>query len=179
MRASEKQKQTRRVLYLLLVALLLASCNRSDPEAARRAAVKATLERLSQCAPTATNNDKLKLAVAEITHQPLETSVRLVAYATSEQVDFYLPVYLMSRGRWLIHEQERAYLLDESCREYKLKDRKSIDGQPLPLEGKIVLKRGEAFEVKLSFPGLSEDARLGALIYGSTVIPFSLLHATR
>ena len=179
MRTTKKQKPTRRALSLLLVVLLAGSCNRSDPEAERHAAVKTTLDKLSQCVPTATANDKLKFAIAEITRQPSETSVRLVAYATNEPVDFYLPVYLMSRGRWLIQEQARAYLLDESCREYKLKDRKSIDGQPLPLDGKRSLKPGEAFEVKLSFPRLSEETRLGALIYGSTVIPFSLLPTAR
>lgn len=178
MRTGEK-RMTRRVLCLWLVALLLASCNRSDPEAERRAAIKATSDKLSGCVPAATSKEKLKLAVAEITRQPLETSVRLVAYATTEPVDFYLPVYWMSRGNWLINEQERAYLLDESCREYKLKDRKSTNGQSLPLYGKVSLKPGAAFEFKLSFPGLSEETRLGALVYGSTVIPFALLPAAR
>jgi hypothetical protein len=177
MRTKEKQQRTCRALGLLLIALLAGSCNRNDPEAERRAAVRATLDKLSQCAPATTNNDKLKLAIAEIMRQPSETSVRLVAYATSEQVDFHLPVYLMSRGRWLINEQGRAYLLDESCREYKLKDRKSTDGQPLPLDGKRSLKPGEAVEFRLSFPRLPDETRLGMLVYGSTVIPFSLLPA--
>src|SRR6185503_15120331 len=104
-------RATGRVVGLLFLVLLAGNCNRSDPEAEQRAAVKAALDKLSQCAPAATINDKLNLAIAEITRQPSETSVRLVAYATSEPVDFYLPVYLMSRGRWLIHEQGRAYLL--------------------------------------------------------------------
>lgn len=177
MKTSEKLME--RVLWLFLIMLGLASCRQNDPEAERRAAVKATLERLSQCAPKTSDNAKLKLAIAEITSQPLETSVRLIAYATTEPVEFYLPIYLMSRGRWTINETERAYLLDENCREYKLKDRKLTNAQSPPPAGKLSLKPGEAFEFKLSFPRLPEETRLGALVYGSTVIPFSLLPTAR
>jgi hypothetical protein len=172
------EKLLGRVLCLSLV-MLLTSCRQSDPETARRTAIKVTLDRLSQCAPKTSDNAKLKLAIAEITSEPLETNVHLVAYATSEPVEFYLPIYLMSRGRWTINETERVYLLDESCREYKLKERKLTNTKAPPPAGRLNLKPGEAFEFKLGFPRLPDETRLGALVYGSTVIPFSLLPAVR
>jgi hypothetical protein len=166
------------VLFCLLVAQTLA-CRQREPEAERRAALKATLAQMRSCLPAPAPASNPQLAIASVTRREQETSVRLLVVAGGEAVDFHLPVYLMSRGRWLIDDKERAYLLDENCREYKLKDRKSVDGKPLPLDGKVALKAGQAFEVRLLFPPLSEHAQLGALVYGATVIPFSLLLETR
>ncbi len=159
----------------LLLALALTACARPDPEAARQAAVMATAARLQGCLKQTTPNAAPQLAIAEITRQPQATSVRLVALAGKEAVEFYMPVYLLSRGRWLINERERAYLLDENCREYKLQDRKTLDGQPFPPTGKVSLKPGEAFAFKLSFQVLPAETRLGALVYGAKALPFALL----
>src|SRR5262249_12520027 len=106
-----------------------------------------------------------------------ETSVRVVGYATTEAAEFDLPVYFMSRGRWLINERGRAYLLDEQCHEYKLKDRRTE--QAAPQGGHVRLKPGEACEATLSFPRLSNEVREGVLVYGTRVLSFSLLIETR
>jgi hypothetical protein len=103
----------------------------------------------------------------------------LVAYALAEPADFDLPVYLMSRGRWLINERGRAYLLDPECREYKLKDRAPAAGQAEVKNGRVQLKAGEAFEVTLVFPRLLDGVRQGLLVYGTRVLPFSLLTEAR
>jgi hypothetical protein len=161
------------------LALSLAACSQREPDRERQAAVTATLTNLQTCLRGRSETTAAQLAIVEISRQPQETSVRLVAYATADKpVEFYLPVYLMSRGRWLINERERAFLLDEHCREFRLRDRKSTTGNPLPLDGKIVLQPGAAFEFKLSFARLPDEINLGALIYGARVIPFSLLPAT-
>ena len=158
-----------------LLLLSLPACTRQNPEAARQAAVIATLARLQGCLKPAASNNSLQLAIAEITRQPQGTSVQLVALAGKEAVEFYLPVYLMSRGRWLINERERAYLLDENCREYRLQDRKTLDGRPFPPEGKVSLKPGETFAFKLSFQTLPAETRLGILVYGTNALPFAIL----
>lgn len=169
------KKDERYFILTVVLALCLTACARQNPEATRQAAVLATTTRLQGCLPSTTPNAAPPLAIAEITRLPQETSVRLVAFAGKEAVEFSLPVYLMSRGRWLINEKERAYLLDENCREYKLRDRKTLDGQPFPPDGKVRLKPGEAFAFKLSFQALPAEARLGALVFGATALPFVLL----
>lgn len=164
-------------VFLLVVfpALLLTACTRQTPEAARQAAVVATAARLQGCLKSTTSTASLQFAIAEITRQPQSTGVQLVALAGKETVEFYLPVYLMSRGRWLINERERAYLLDENCREYRLQDRKTLDGRPFPPEGKVSLKPGEVFAFKLSFQALPAETRLGVLVYGTNALPFAVL----
>lgn len=98
-----------------------------------------------------------------ITNATNATHVRLVAYVLDEAVDFDLPVYRLSAGRWLINEKGRAYLLDEQCREFKLKDRKSYSSsfgeQQIPLDGRIRLSPGQAFEATLVFHRLSDQTR--------------------
>lgn len=155
--------------------LVFSGCNKRDLDRERQAAVTETLTRVQSCLRQRTETSEAELAIVEITRQPQEISVRLVAYAKDKPVDFYLPVYLMSRGRWLINERERAFLLDEYCREFRLRDRKSVNGKPLPLDGKVVLPPNAAFEFKLSFARLPDETKLGALIYGARVIPFTLL----
>jgi hypothetical protein len=159
----------------LALALCLSACKQHDPDHERRAAVTTTLTQLQSCLRPRTETTQAQLAIVEITRLPQEMSVRLVAYATDKPVEFYLPVYLMSRGRWLISERERAFLLDEYCQEFRMRDRKSTNGAPLPLDGKVVLPPGTAFEFKLSFARMPEETRLGALVYGARVLPFSLL----
>jgi hypothetical protein len=127
------------------------------------------------CVPANEPEDKLKLAIAQVAHQSNGTHVRLVGYALDEAVDFYFPVYLMSAGRWVINEKGRAYLLNEHCREFNLKDRKSSFGErKIPREGRIRLEPGQAFEVTLIFNRLPDQTRVGALVYGGRVLPFTL-----
>jgi hypothetical protein len=162
------------------VLALMNGCAPRDRAAEMREARAAAQARLRACLPETQPEGHLRLAVAEVRRQPEETSVRLVAYAIGEPADFDLPVYLMSRGRWLINEQGRAYLLDEQCREYKLKDRRPAAGQVAATpSGRVPLKPGEVFEVTLSFPRLPDQTREGALVYGAWVFPFSLLMEAR
>lgn len=169
------KKDERHFILPIVLALCLTACARQSPEAARQAAVMATTTRLQGCLPSTTVNAPTPFAIAEITRQPLATNVRLVAFAAQEAVEFSLPVYLMSRGRWLINERERVYLVDENCREYKLQDRKTLNGQPFPPDGKVRLKPGEAFAFKLSFQALPPETRVGALVFGTNALPFAVL----
>src|SRR5262245_59956918 len=114
-------------LSLRLLILCLASCSRPVTEAEKRAAVDEFFTQARSCWP----NDResaAPLAVESVVSDKNATRVRLVAYARDEAVDFYLPVYRLSAGRWLINEKGRIYLLDEQCREFKLNDAKPSPG---------------------------------------------------
>jgi hypothetical protein len=159
----------------LSLSLCLTGCSRRNPAAEKQAAVDEFFVKARSCVPVSEPEDKLKLAIAQVTNQPDATRVRLVAYALDEAVDFYFPVYLMSAGRWLINEKGRAYLLNEQCREFKLKDRKSsFGGRKIPREGRIRLEPGQAFEVTLIFNRLPDQTRVGVLVYAGRVLPFTL-----
>jgi len=163
-----------RALLLLFCALaLIPGCTRRDPQAEMRAAMTAARAKLRACLPESKPNSAFKLAIASVKLEPNETSVRLVAYTLDEAADFDLPVYWMSRGRWLINEQGRAYLLDDTCREYKLGNRQVV--KAATPQGRLRLEPGHAFEVTLSFPRLWDEVREGALVYGDWVLPFSLV----
>lgn len=154
--------------------LILSACSQPDPQTERQRAIAETFAKWKSCAPDAEAEGDVKLAVAAATRQPQEVTVRLVAYALDKAVDFNAPVYSLSRGRWLIDEKARAYLLDEQCREYKLKGRKSGSEAPVPLDGRIKLASGQAFELALSFSPVPEDVKMGLLIYGKRVLPFTI-----
>ncbi|HKQ80492.1 MAG TPA: hypothetical protein VJ810_42750, partial [Blastocatellia bacterium] len=102
-------------------------------------------------------------------------------------VDFYLPIYLLSAGRWVINEKGRAYLLNEQCREFKLYESKpsstssSIfwEGGRIPQGGRIRLNPGQVFETTLVFPPLPDQTRVGALVYDGRFLPFTLLTETQ
>ncbi|HYE75805.1 MAG TPA: hypothetical protein VEF04_20850 [Blastocatellia bacterium] len=130
--------------------------------------------RFGTCLPERKPEGALRLAISSVKLEKEETSVRMVAYAVGEPVDFDLPQYAMSRGRWLINETARSYLLDETCREYRLKDRKLTKGEA-PRDGRIKLKAGESCEFILSFPRLNNDVYSGALVYGGWTLPFYVL----
>jgi hypothetical protein len=161
---------------LLVMSMILTGCARRDPEAEKRQALNEALGKLRSCAPDQKADDRLKIAIAGVTVDQGETAVRIVVYAPEQDIDFDLPVYWMSRGRWLINEQERTYLLDERCREYKLKGRRSATTETLPPNGRIRVNRGHAFEAILSFPSLSDQTQIGILVYGDRTIPFWLLN---
>jgi len=122
------------------------------------------------------------LVIESVVSDKNATRVRLIAYARDEAVDFYLPVYRMSAGRWLINEKGRVYLLDEQCREFRLNDATPspgslsdfLGGEKIPPDGRIRLKPGQAFEATLVFPPALDRARVGALIYDGRVLPFAL-----
>lgn len=171
----------RNVVFAILVFLpfLLAACSRPAPEAERQRAIAEVFAKWKACVPDNEQEKDLTLAIVSVTREQNETSVRLAAYAVDRPTEFDLPVYLLSRGRWLINEKGRAYLLDEQCREYKLKDRKPSSGREPSSEGRVKLETGQVFEVTLSFPRLPDDVRMGVLVYGRHVLPFSLAIETR
>jgi hypothetical protein len=165
---------------LLVISMVLTGCVRRDPEAEKRQAFNEPFAKLRSCvpqqkAPDEKAEEKIKIAIAGITINPNETAVKIVAYALEQDTDFNLPVYWMSRGRWLINEEGRAYLLDERCREHKLKDRRSATTEKLPPHGRIPLNRGQVFEAILSFPRLSDQTQIGVLVYGERALPFWIM----
>jgi len=168
----------------LSLSFCLSGCSRSTTEAEKRAAVDEFFAHARSCWPSNGRNDanagSLRLVVESVVSAADETHVRLVAYALDEAVDFHLPLYRLSAGRWLINESGRVYLLNEQCRELKLKDRKSSsEGQQIPKDGLIRLNPGEAFEVTLIFPPLPDRTRAGALVYEGRVLPFMLRTETQ
>ena len=167
----------------LLVSLFLchAGCSRPVTEAEKRAAVDEFFTRARSCWPN-DGEGAATLAIESVVSDGKATRVRLVAYSRDEAVDFYLPIYRMSAGRWSINEKGRVYLLDEQCREFKLNDSKPSSsssltfwgGGQIPQGGRIRLKPGQAFETTLVFPPLPDRVRVGALVYGGRVLPFAL-----
>lgn len=161
---------------LILLALSQGCSRRVDPEAERQRLLSQALTKLRSCLPPKQNyDDKVKIAIAGVTVNPQETAVKIVAYTLDQELDFDLPVYWPSRGRWLINEEGRSYLLDERCREYKLQDRRYTSNQLAPVNGRIHLNQGQFFEATLSYPRLS-DTQFGVLVYGERILPFWLLN---
>jgi hypothetical protein len=174
MRPAALLKQSFFAVTFACLSLLWVSCSQPDPQAERQRAIAEVFAKWKSCAPAGETESDVKLAITSVTRQPNETSVRLVAYALDKSAEFDAPAYLLSRGRWLINEKGRAYLLDEQCREYKLKDRKSGAGKEIPADGRIKLESGQAVEITLNFPQLPDDVRMGLLVYGNQIFPFSL-----
>lgn len=165
--------------------LFFSGCAKRDPQAAGREALQTLRAKLQGCARESQPVPGVRLVVVSFAREAGETRVQLVAYnpadkpATGEDtgaIDFDVPTYLMSRGRWLINESGRAYLIDERCREYRLKDRRLTMRQAEAKNGRLRLGPGEACEVTLSFPPLLQDAQAVALVYGTQVLalPFPL-----
>jgi hypothetical protein len=170
-------------ISLLAVACLLVSVVIVSTDSCRRVRhfivkevpppPQSARSKLSDCVPNLQPDNQVRLTIAEIRNEPERTSVKVVAQAAQGATDFYVPQYSMSRGRWLIHDQGRAYLRDAECNEYKLKDRTPAVGK-VPDSGRIQLKPGQAYELTLSFPRLLEEMKTGVLVYGNWVLPFSL-----
>ena len=158
--------------FSVLLMFGIASCRREKrlTEAEWRQSDRA---KFHACIPDTQPEGYVRLALASIKNEPEQTSVKLIAYAVHEPVEFDVPQYSMSRGRWLINEKGRAYLRDEQCNEYKLKDRTPAIGK-VPDSGRIQLKPGEAYELTLSFPRLLEEMKAGVLVYDNWVMPFYL-----
>ena len=161
--------------------LCLAGCSRPVTEAEKRAAVDEFFTQARSCWPN-DGESSAPLAIESVVRDKNATRVRLIAYARDEAVDFYLPIYRMSAGRWSINEKGRVYLLDEQCREFKLSDSKPSQssslifwgGGRIPEGGRIRLKPGQAFELTLVFPSMPDRMRVGALVYDGRVLPFAL-----
>lgn len=172
-------------LFLCLSLALLAGCSRAVTEAEKRAAVDEFFARARSCWPSdegaGEDAGNPRLAIESVASGENATLVRLVAYAPDEAVDFYLPIYRMSAGRWSVNEKGRVYLLDGQCVELRLKESKPSPksslifwgGGRIPEGGRIRLKPGQAIETTLAFPPLPDRTRIGALVYGERVLPFA------
>jgi hypothetical protein len=164
---------------LLTLLLCFVGCTRRNPEAEKREALAAVRSRLRSCVPAAEPEGNVRLAVSAVERNADSLKLRLIIYTVGAvggaETDFYLPAYWMSRGRWLINERERAYLLDADCREYNLKDRRESLGPSVATNGQVKLKPGGMVETTLEFQHLAADAREAVLVYGSRILPFSLV----
>lgn len=156
---------------MVSLLVLLAACSRTAPGPPP--------DPLTRCLPENRDGGGLQLAIRKIESLPNETRVRLVAYAVGETVEFVLPVYHLSRGRWLIDERYRSYLIDPQCRQLNLHDRHDSPGMPAPASARVKLKPGEAFETTIEYPPLPKGTRYGFLVYGERAIPFSILETER
>lgn len=114
------------------------------------------------------------MEIKSATLDPDGVRVVVLISATEQPVEFDLPVYRLSSGRWLINGKGRAYVMDESCRQYKLSDRKRIEGYDPPLEGHLSLKPGQRFESALIFPWVLNQAKAGILVYDDQILAFRL-----
>ena len=157
---------------LALLALLpLISCSK-DPDVIRTAAVTESVVKLAKCAQINAAESLENLALVSVTNAVNETGMKLVIYATNSAVEFPLPAYKLSAGRWLIGEKDRAYLIDEHCQEFKLKDRRPPEGKNFPQDGIVRLNPGGSFEMTLSFYRLKDTTRFGMLVYAGKTLPF-------
>ncbi len=161
----------RHIPFQILIGLLLVGCTTSDPEIARREGMARSVSRWRSCAPPAEVTSPVSLAIHSISINSQSTSVRVVAYTTSNPGELALPLYYLSRGRWLIAEKDRAYLLDQDCREFRLNDVER--SSPLPNPGLLQLEAGSSFEFTLKFPPVGHSASLGWLVYGQRALPLA------
>ncbi len=162
---------------VIFTLLILTACHRPERfTAAEWQQITAEKQaKFRDCMPELEANpqSKVHLALTSIRNEVDKTTATIVAYATTDAADFYLPQYAMSRGRWMIHETSRSYIRDENCREYRMQDRKPTIGN-VPESGMIKLKAGEAYEVTLIFPRLADETRKGVLVYGKWMMVFTL-----
>jgi len=162
------------ILAVLLCAGLPAGCRKSAPPDNAPANFDAIDGKMRSCLPPRQyreNDGNIRLAITSLSRQKNETRVRIVAYAMNEAGVFDLPAYSLSRGRWLISEKGRAFLIDQDCRQYRLKGRSAPPEKKLPSDGRISLQPGEAFEADLSFPRLPERPYILMMVYGDLILP--------
>lgn len=156
-----------------LVGALGAGCRRSASPVDTLPNLDAINDKMRACLPARryrANDGNVRIAIAGLTRLETETKVRIVAYAGKDAGAFDLPVYYMSRGRWMINETGRAFLIDQDCRQYRLKGRSSTSGLKIPLNGRIELQAGQSFESDLSFPRLVESPHILIMVYGDLIM---------
>ena len=159
----------RKQLIWVFFLLIFSACRQNPVSVSPTEGEKQA--KLKSCTPDYHPDSKIQLSVSEIWNEGNQTKVRVAFLAPPEAVEFYLPQYSMSRGRWLMNERWRAYIRDEYCKEYKLQDRTSQSSGKIPDNGLIKLKANEKYEVILSFAKLSGESKKGVLVYGQWVLP--------
>lgn len=154
---------------LIILTWLSAGCTAPRPEPAL--SLDEVRAKMSSCLPPRRyreNDGNIRLKVLSVIRRDDETIVRVVAEAKVEAGIFDLPAYSLSRGRWLIRGTGRAFLMDQDCRQYRLKGRRAA--ARIPPDGKIKLKLGESFEADLLFPRLSARPDQLMLVYNDLVL---------
>ena len=161
-------------LFWFGCCLCLAGCASSAPTAPSQtsSAPSSREERwLAKCAPPSSRPPlAVRLAIDSVERTRTGTTLRIVAYTTSEPGILQLPLYTMSRGRWSIGEKGRVFLLDEECRSYPLLD-VTFDG-PRIGPGQIRLARRQSLDGTLRFPPLSGRSQMALLFYDTLQVPF-------
>jgi hypothetical protein len=165
----DETERWKRVVGLVSLVLLSAGCSARQAESTPTD--EETMAKLQACAPQTDADGDIQLTIRSVSLEAQATKVTVSAAAPGGPAVFDWPVYRLSSGRWLIGGRGRAYLLDEACREYKLKDRKSVPGFEIPLEGRVELKPDRPFEAVLVFPRVAERARVGLLVYDGRSLP--------
>jgi len=133
--------------------------------------VDQAVTRLRECLPPSTTSDVSlpQLAVSSIVRLPNQTRVEVVAWAENGPAMLRLPLYVRSRGRWILGENDRVYIVDQDCRTYALND---VEFRlPRTSPGVIPIRANQAVRGALLFPPLGPRARLGALVYGRRYLP--------
>lgn len=123
-----------------------------------------SISRLRGCLPTAESTSWERISISSIERLPNRTHIKLVVWAGEQSFDLQLPLYHSSRGRWLLGDQDRVYVVDQECRQYGLQDVEFL--QPRQSPGLIRIPAHQVITGTLVFPPLSTRARFGALIYG-------------
>jgi hypothetical protein len=164
------------IYYSILSLLILSGCSNSSEQH--------PVVKIESCSPQDEPAGNVNLRVVSFDEDTEGVLVRVIAETGSTGAIFELPVYRMSAGRWLIGDNRRAYLIDDTCREYRLKDRRSVSGERLPLDGRVRLLPQKSFEMTLVFPRLikprsrapekkTESMRKGVLVYGKRALSFT------
>ncbi len=173
-------------LVMLLLATVSTGCQRTEPPALTPAsALETALETLERCQPAPLTSqdpghkDSMEphLAIEAVAHETSDangraaerTRVQLVAWSETKATTLTLPLYALSRGRWLLGDGERVYLVDQECRQYPLLDVEFSARRASP--GAIRLAPQQAVSGSLIFPPPGPRARLGTLVYGDRTLP--------
>jgi hypothetical protein len=158
---------------ITFVLLLQGACARKAAPV-QEPSIEQVLERLQRCASQEGLTETLSIAIKSATLEPAGLRIIASISASEQRLEFDLPVYRLSSGRWLINGKGRAYVMDENCRQYKLSDRKRIEGYDPPIDGHLSLKPGQRFESALIFPRLQDRAKAGLLVYDDRILAFRL-----
>lgn len=159
-------------LAVLAFLLISTACSKKDPEAIRSAAVTESFAAMSKCERVDGAEHLQNFAIASVVNAQNDTTLKLIAYAATTPVEFRVPFYKLSAGRWLIGEKDRVYLMDEHCRAFELKDRRPPEGKKFPQDGVLRLNPGESFEMTFSFYRLKDATRFGMLVYAGKTLTF-------
>lgn len=140
--------------------------------------------KLKTCLPeykkNSINNTDNVLKIKNVMSDYQGTTLSISIAASDTPLNFNFPIYVYSKGRWLINPDDvngkdgdkgRAYLIDANCTQYKLKDRGS--SKDIDKNGRLKLKAGQTYEINIRFTPLPPNTQAFLLMYGERVILFN------